>query len=100
MDCCILGVRSSSVSEESKEEYTRSVSSTKLHPTKVILSFERGVMKCAPRSSERIMFKSGELIIAQIHGLAPFPWPLPWVGLPCLRTLPYELFEMPYPVLR
>ena len=81
MAVCMCGARSSEGIVESNDEQSRSVSSTKLQPTKKIFSLERGEIKWAPRLSVLIMSSSGELTIAQMQGLAPLPWPLPCGGL-------------------
>ena len=56
-------------------------------------------MNWAPKSSFLIILRGGVLSMTHMHGLAPFPWPIPWTGLPFLRTLPYDEFEIPYPDL-
>ena len=85
---CMEGVSSSKVVWVSNAVHTKSVSSTKLQPTKLIFSFEMGVMNLAPWLLLRIMFNRGELIMTHRQGLAPLPCPLPCVGLPLWSVFP------------
>ena len=76
--------------------WSKSVSSTKLHPTNLVVSFDSGVERETPNPNVRIIFRSGVLMRAQIVGLAPLPWPEPWTGFPSTFVAPYDALEMPW----
>ena len=55
------------------------------------------VRKIAPPPHFLTMEIIGELIIAQIAGPAPFPWPIPWRGIS--KREEYVSFDIPNAVM-
>jgi hypothetical protein len=60
---------------------TISVSSTKLKQDAVTSVADNGSTMDSPKPAETIMEIRTALIITQIIGLAPLPWPHPWKGM-------------------
>ena len=79
--------------------WSKSVSSTKLHPTNLVLAADIGAVRETPKSRDFIILRRGVLIRVQIVGLAPLPCPDPCTGLLSMSLFPYEREEMPWEVL-